>query len=357
MKLSSPLWVPVCFGAATMILVLAGRQAEASPLDTAAPVNASAAPPGAAHVVVPRRPAATRASAHPLFSSPDATPPVLNSISVAGTPNMTMSNPSVTVTLDISDDLTGFTAGVIVLQSPDGRQVAQEIYEGGAPLHVVHKEQMGYSRGGAYSPTSTDVFDHWSQPGTWTVSAVYLSDAAGNAVWYDAGQLAALGGTGFTVLNAKYDGITPALVSGRILTPKVSLSAGSDHGVPLVKTQVTMTDSGSGSTAGVDYVALYYCLPPVDADGTCSDYVQTYAHLGVPSTGAHATVTTSDIAYSWILNPDGTAKLATPGTYQLVIVQLISPDGFSSGSWTSTLVGGPDDLSAYFPSTALTITP
>jgi len=290
------------------------------------------------------------------FSTPDVTPPVLDGIGVSGHPNMTQSNPSITVTLDISDDLTGVAGGEIFVISPDGGQeLGQEFSESGS-VRVVHKEQMGYLRAGNFSSLDEGdgYFTHWSQPGTWTVSKVILWDVAGNQVSYAGDQLAALGTTTFTVSNSKYDGVPPALVGGQILTPVISRSSGNDHGVPFVKTKVSMTDTGIGSASGVDYVAMYYCLPPVDADHVCRDYLSTYASLGVPGSGIDTSVTTSNVAWSW----PGGGSLATSGVYQLAVVVFATLDGVSNASWSSPLVGGTTDFGTLFPGgTTVTINP
>jgi len=57
-SMSTSLSIPICFGAATLILALACRQAEARALDSSPLASASAATPKA---TIPTRPSARRA--------------------------------------------------------------------------------------------------------------------------------------------------------------------------------------------------------------------------------------------------------------------------------------------------------
>jgi hypothetical protein len=286
--------------------------------------------------------------AHSVALSADRTAPTLNSISVTGSPDAGVANTSVTVTLDISDDATGVYLGVISLQSPNGQGFSLQFHEGGHPLRVVRRQQMGYGRAGG-----ADGFYRFSEPGTWRVSRLHLEDLAGNVRAYSGDDLALLGDTSFQVSNSKYDGIQPVLVKGEILTPVVSLSSD----IPYVQTSVTVKDAGTNAPSGVDYVALYYCLPPV-VNNVCSDYLQTIGSFGTPAKNKMSLITGYPVVS---IQPASAGQsksrsTSTLGTYELTHVIVVALDGTNAGYY-SPLVGGGSDLRQWFPSLTVTLVP
>jgi hypothetical protein len=280
--------------------------------------------------------------------SADLTAPVIDSISVEGNPNVGLANPNVTVTLEASDDLSGVYEATIALQAPGSETFALEFHLGDHPLHLVRHQQVGVGRAGQGVG-----FYRFSEPGTWHVSRVHLEDLAGNVREYNAAELALLGNTSFQVTNARYDGVQPTLIKGEILTPVISLSSE----LPFVQTSVTVKDAGTNAPSGVDYVALYYCLPPV-VDFKCADYLQSVGSFGTPAK-SKATLATGYPAISIL--PGNVTRSEMPGTasvgtYELSHVIIVTIDGVNAGYY-SPLIGGGHDLRQWFPSLTVTVVP
>ncbi len=84
----------------------------------------------------------------------------------------------------------------------------------------------------------------YAAPGTWSLTFVFLCDTAGDCQEYDGTALAAIfKRTRFTVTNRGTPDTTPPKVSsGKILTPKVSLSAAN----PAFRAQLGVADNLSG---------------------------------------------------------------------------------------------------------------
>jgi hypothetical protein len=293
-------------------------------------------------------PAHRAPAVHAAYTSTDTTPPVLQAISVAGTANANQAITSVRVTLDYTDDLSGGGWGILWVQSPSGAVYqAQEFFDGNGALHVTHTQTIGESRAGA-----AFTFDGWSEPGTWRVSQLYLYDVAGNSSTYDADQLAALGPTTFTVNNTHYDGIAPVLVAARLLTSSVSLASGNDAGIPWVKASLTVSDTGTNTASGVDYVSVWFCKPPVDVNGQCADEFHVDGYFGTPAI-KQSTITAGGLPFSTLL---GAGVLATTGTYQIEEISVQAVDG-NGWNCLTAIGGGACDASQWFARTSVTLAP
>ena len=96
------------------------------------------------------------------------------------------------------------------------------------------------------------------EPGTYTLIDAYIVDYAGNGTYYEGSQLASIfTKTSFTLINnGKPDITAPTIVSGKILTPTVSLSATR----PYFEAQLAVSDDVSG----VDYADLVVTDPNGD---------------------------------------------------------------------------------------------
>jgi len=171
-------------------------------------------------------------------STPDTTPPTLTALSFSPTSITTVGSP-VTVTYGATDDLSGVNSVSILLTSPTGGQ-----------------QQTGAS---SVSPPATPAagtislnFPGGTEQGTWTVSLVLVSDAAGNTKSYkptcnvgDPPSLCtSLGGFPSTfIVNPPGADTTPP-----IITPTVSPlpnGAGWNNTVPVTVTW-TVVDPESG---------------------------------------------------------------------------------------------------------------
>src|SRR5258706_366019 len=95
----------------------------------------------------------------------DTQPPVLTSFTFSPMAvNTTTSSANVTVTAQFTDDLSGVNYGVVFLTSPSGNQshAATLIFSSGTVLD------------GTFVGTAT--FPAFGEPGTWTVSYLYVYD-------------------------------------------------------------------------------------------------------------------------------------------------------------------------------------
>jgi hypothetical protein len=281
----------------------------------------------------------------------DTKPPELKSISVVGSVNATKAGQYVEVKLSATDNLSGVYAVVIELISPQGNQtIVQSLYTTAPTTRYKVSELMGIPRYG----NSSGEFNIDSQPGTWSVYAVYIADLAGNEAVYDQAQLAALGPTTFTVTNAEYTEQGPALISGSILTPTLSLSTppvGTAPGTaPLAEVSVQASENVTPAFEGIDVESAYFCLSPMN-NGVCADEFGVLVQTGQPVHAA-ATLTLSGQILSSI-NP---GQPVQTGTYYLETVNLDDTLG-NSVSYTDTMFGGTVDLSSIFGSTTITVTP
>jgi hypothetical protein len=95
-------------------------------------------------------------------------------------------------------------------------------------------------------------FSIYTQPGTWTLTLAQIGDLSGNVTNYTGAQLAAL----FPSLTLKivntgpYGRTPPTVTSGKIETPKVSLSSAS----PFFRATLAATDDLSGVEASYIYL-------------------------------------------------------------------------------------------------------
>lgn len=302
-----------------------------------------------AHALIARFHAAAAARRVP--GAVDTTPPVLHSVSVAGSVNATRAGASVKVTLNATDDLSGVYGVVITLASPDGGQtIVQEVYSSVPTTRYKVTELMGVPR----YDTVAGLFNVDTQPGTWSVVEVDLADLAGNEVTYTQPQLAALGNTSFTVTNSDYTGVAPVLIGGAILTPTLSLSSappGTAPGtLPLAEVNIQASENVTLPFAGIDVVSAYFCLPPM-VNNVCADEFGVFIQTGVPVHSATTLTANGQIAST--VDP---GQPVLPGTYFLESVEISDTQGDTS-SYTDAAFGGNVNLSALFGATTITVTP
>ncbi len=147
------------------------------------------------------------------------------------------------------------------------------------------------------STASKNVFGLYTEPGTWTLSSLYICSAA-NCVTYSSSQLATLfNGLTFQINNPNPSDIkAPVLQSGKIATPTVSISSGGELAI-----NVGVSDNLSG----VSQVQILASTPQ------SSSYV-----------GAYVTVD-STVLRGGLLTLTGTIQTGTTtGTYTVGRVYL-----------------------------------
>lgn len=265
----------------------------------------------------------------------DLTPPVLKSIRTTGSVNALRSDQFVTVTLDMTDDLSGITYYRVKFESPSGRQFVLREKNAATPL----LEATPVLEVGA-TPYGDWTFGRFAEPGIWRATQVYVSDADNNGTNYDADQLPAFGSTTFTVTNAGgYDIEPPTLKSGTIDTPTISLSTapnGTRPGtLPFASMQMLVSDTGDGAVSGMQYAAMMFCWYDTIVDCGANFTLEGITnHAGV----RNATVTAGTQMQ----------RQQAPGHYVLVLATLQDNAG-NTAQYISSLFGGDTDFSKLFP--------
>ena len=116
------------------------------------------------------------------------------------------------------------------------------------------------------APESTapkNVFGLYTEPGTWTLSSLYICSLA-NCVTYTSSQLAALfDGLTFQVTNPNPPDITPPVIAGaKITTPTVSISGGGKLAIEMGVTDnlsgVSQVEVDASLSQSFSYVSAYF---------------------------------------------------------------------------------------------------
>jgi hypothetical protein len=325
-------------GTATTLAALA-TALTAPPAAAAAVSPQTGAPTPAARLQAAKAHAASQRAALPReLAESDSTPPVLERFSVAGDVDARSPIPSATLRLAMSDDLSGLQTWIVTLVGPSGQMVQR--VEGVATGQ--RRLAGGVSVGGA--PVAVVPFTAYTEPGTWTVESLFVSDNAYNMRIYDREALASMGRSSFTVHNAGgHDKEAPQMVRGVVQTPRVSLSAtppGSWPGrLPYLSAAIHTTDTGNGVVAGASSAILTFCLP--DRYGDCVDRFELQGQ--VAELGRQANVIRA--------GAEARADL-TPGRYVLYSVYIED----AARNFRYMMVSD-TDFSAYFPNPTLVITP
>jgi hypothetical protein len=138
----------------------------------------------------------------------DITSPTLVDLSFnQETINVDENSPIVSVTLHITDDLSGFNSGNINVQSPSGKQLVFAFL--GLPQLV-----SGDENDGVYQCTLE--FPQYSEAGTWTISNLYLSDKTSNHVNYDSDSLEKAGIPN-TIIVVPFVNVVPEVPLGTLM--------------------------------------------------------------------------------------------------------------------------------------------
>jgi hypothetical protein len=121
----------------------------------------------------------------PVNVSYDITPPSLEAFSLSPTSiNTLSSDQAITAAAHITDDRAGASLSVARFRSPSGVQFVDANF-------YVQDRVSGTPKDGTYSYSMT--VPQFAEHGTWTLEFFYLSDAATNATFLSAAQVAALG--------------------------------------------------------------------------------------------------------------------------------------------------------------------
>jgi hypothetical protein len=250
--------------------------------------------------------------------------------------------PSAIANLSITDDLAGLQTWIVTLVGPSGQMVQRVEGRSTGQRRLEGRVSLGAA------PVATVPFSRYSEPGTWTVDSVFISDANYNARYYGRDELAAMGRTSFTVQNpAGFDKAGPRLLGGVIETRRVSLSTpppGTWDGTPPVMAAALRTvDDGNGAIAGPAEAIAAFCLPNRYHD--CVDRFELQGHANEYG------------RRSATLRLGGQPRAdQTPGQYILQYV-VLNDEARNMTVLTSQLAGGETDFSQVFPGTTITIEP
>src|SRR5579863_5882520 len=178
-------------------------------------------------------------AALPLLAQQDTQPPVLTALSFTPTQvDTTSTSASVSVTAQLTDDLSGVTYGYLVFYSPSGQHSV------GAYLNLT----SGTNLNGTY--TGTAVFPAYTEPGTWT-ALVTAYDNAGNELYDSTAQLQSLGFPATIGVTSQQDTQPPVLTALSFTPTQVDTTSTSAS----VSVTAQLTDDLSGVTYG--YLVFY----------------------------------------------------------------------------------------------------
>jgi hypothetical protein len=179
------------------------------------------------------------------------TPPVLTAFGVEGAVNLRKRGEQAVAHWTLTDDLSGGYYMYAQMTGPSGQVIAIS-------------RSIGYADT-AWSDQEAFALDQAAEPGSWVVDLAYVYDMRGNFNQYDAAALATLGNNVVEVKNRSFDKTPPALVSGKVLTPTVTLSK-NPPGMPYsfgddLKVRVSLSDTATGSiVSGPYYASLHFCV-------------------------------------------------------------------------------------------------
>jgi hypothetical protein len=265
-------------------------------------------------------------------SATDTTPPAFTSFNAVSAVDVAVPETRITVAFKAVDDLSGVRSGFAWATSPSGHDYQVSFWN----------NLPGTSLGGKL--VSFEALSPFMEPGTYTFTGAFVSDAAGNSTFLDASGLAALGRTTFVVKNRKgFDTTPPKLASATVATPVVSLTGfqpGTNQ-LPFVGVVIKATDSGNSAVAGVRGIDARYCQ--LDGSG-CFDL------LGTDAVEARQALLTMRLGHQ--LAPTDKA-----GEYRLQSLHIFDFAG-NSEVMLSTEFGGDTDFGAFFASgSAITVLP
>ena len=226
-----------------------------------------------------RQAAARRPANAGTENTPDITAPTVQRFEITGDVAARSAQPMALANVSFADDMSGISSYTITLVGPSGQWVMRS-----QPVITGQLSLEGTLAVGAAAHAAVP-FSRYTEPGTWSVESVMVSDNAYNLVYLDRAQVAALGRSSFEVVNpGPYDAVAPSLRSGTIETPSVSVStppAGAWTGVmPYVSAVVQVADTGNGVASGVEEVMLGFCLRNQYND--CVDGIEMLGRADAP---------------------------------------------------------------------------
>lgn len=271
-------------------------------------------------------------SAQQVTMAADTLPPALTVFNAAASVDVGVPGSALIASFKATDDLSGVRNAYAWAYGPSGQYIDVSTY-----LAIPVNKPTGKMH--------SSVVNGFLEPGVYTFQGAYIYDTAGNYQYVDGATLATLGKVDFTVKNKKgFDVSKPSIQSGKIVTPRISLSA-THPGTDLptfAQVTVSATDAGNTALSGVQYANATFCL----LDQTSCFSVSSSSGETVP------------MAFSATVKMGGQiTDMATPlGEYHMYSMAV----GDYAGNYVylyGTQFGGVTDFSTYFPSTTITLIP
>jgi hypothetical protein len=218
-----------------------------------------------------------------------------------------------TISTSFATDTPGLGELYYVFASPSGQSVYYAAY--GAPA---------YTRKGTVTFRNVSPPSLWSQPGAWTLVSLSIIDGAGTETTYDAAQIASLfKNTSYTIVNSGLvDDKAPRILSGKIATPTVSLSAR----YPLLRAAIDSVDTGSGLWEG------YILVSPPGASYSEYEDVPLAMPLKRGDVNVDTVFTTGDPTGTWSITGFAVCDYAmncTGSTNDADVMALFGTDTFT----------------------------
>lgn len=256
----------------------------------------------------------------------DTTGPVISRLDLPATLDAGRAGAQIVYSYTAADNLSGVRWLGIVLTGPQGQELTSYTEVGLPRTQVTGRA--------ALFPGI------WIKSGDWRVTEVRGQDQANNHFQVPA-DLNALGNVVVRVSGGRpEDTLAPTLVSGKVTTPRVSLSTppkGVEFGGPLVGLSLVTADTGA---AGMNHAYVELCA----SSGSC-------IYLNATTNGV---LGVRQITLQPFTVADGVVDM--PGVYELASVSLSDYAG-NTRTYTSVLFGGDTDFSTLFPTTTIELVP
>ena len=280
-------------------------------------------------------------------SSPsDTTPPQVSSLSFG--PNFidtTMGAQSVTVTLGLTDNLSGLQYGWVYFTSPSGNQTQYAYFSS-------YNRIAGTALNGTYQYTFN--MPQYSEAGTWRVSYVYAYDNDNNSVFLSTAQLQAVGfptQLGVVLPSNQVDGnidssggtVMDQVFGDRaqVTFPPGVLSQATDISIDVFTENIQLPIPQGYSAAGTNYVNLSFnpepALPLPAPGMTLVLPLSTQMNPGDPLT-------------LFKVDPNSGNLVPEPSVYGGNVIGTVNADGLSA---TFTGIAGLSVVVGLIPSSAI----
>ena len=241
------------------------------------------------------------------FGGDDTTPPELKSLQFSpATIDTSRGTAAVTLSFSATDDASGVNYFEATFLDPSG----------GAH----HSASLKFAPTVASTNSVTITFPRFSDSGTWTLSRVFLSDAAGNTLLLDTDGLNGRGMPTRLEVKSSKDTVSPKLTALTFAPAEIDTSTGPD----IVKVNYAATDDLSG----VSYIEMSFASPSGSfknvsakfepAESVSNTLALTFPGHSEPGQWTLSTVFLADAAGNTaVLNAENLATMGFPTALQV----------------------------------------